>query len=196
MAEPGITSIKSMTYRGAVEEWGNTYHFDGDPPANPADWLTLASYLALLEKAVLPSEQSIVRFYCYEDTDDHSVLTIDADTPFAPVTGTLTFSSPKAYAPGDAAMWIRWKTARVNSNGNPIYLRKYYHGVILNSPGTDGDTIYTTQKDALDTLAGLLNSAVGDWPGLVGPDGVAPGADRSSTYATTRTLKRRGARPH
>ena len=93
-------------------------------------------------------------------------------------------------------MWIRWKTARVNSNGKPIYLRKYYHGVAIAPETGDGDLIVFEQRTALGTLATGLNTAAGDWPGIAGPDGVAPGASTHSFYATTRTLKRRGARPH
>lgn len=196
MAEPGITSIKSFLYRDAVEEWGNTYHFDGDPPANPTDWASLFTALVNLEKTVLPAGTTIVRAYCYEDTDDHSVLTIDSDSGFTPVAGTVTTGGTAVLAPGDAAMWIRWKTARVNSNGKPIYLRKYYHGVLVNPTGTESDAIYSGQHTPLVALGASLNSAAGDWPGLVGPDGVVPGAHKVSTYATTRTLKRRGARPH
>lgn len=196
MAEPGITSIKSFTYRGNVEEWGNTYHFDGDPPANPADWLSLYEALVDLEKPIFASSLSIVRAYCYEDTDDHSVLTLDADSGFSPVSGTLSITGAHAQAPGDAAAWCRWKTARVNSKGNPIYLRKYFHGVITQIDGGDGDNIAAEQKTALQNFADDVNAPSGDWPGLVGPDGVVPGANRVSTYATTRTLKRRGARPH
>jgi hypothetical protein len=196
MGQPGITSIKSFEYRDAVEEWGNTYHFDGDPPSDEAGWLDLFVELAALEKTVLPITTSIVRAYCYDDTDDHSVFTLDTDAGFTSVAGTATYTTGSYLAPGDAAMWIRWKTARLNSNGKPIYLRKYYHGVIVTPAGGDGDTIQSGQHTALEALADSLNTVTGDWPGLVGPDGVVPGANKVSTYATTRTLKRRGARPH
>lgn len=92
-------------------------------------------------------------------------------------------------------MWIRWKTARVNTHGKPIYLRKYYHGVIVSPASSDGDTIESTQKTALDSLGPALNATSGSWPGIAGPDGVAPGDALASTYATTRTLRRRGKRP-
>jgi hypothetical protein len=196
MGQPGITSIKSFEYRDAVEEWGNTYHFDGDPPSNDADWLSLFEALVAIEQPILPITTEIVRAYCYEDTDDHSVLTLDTDSGYTPVAGTATYTTGSYLAPGDAAMWIRWKTARTNSNGKPIYLRKYYHGVIVTPAGGDGDTIQSAQHSALLTAATALNTSSGDWPGLVGPDGVVPGASKVSTYATTRTLKRRGARPH
>jgi hypothetical protein len=196
MSAPGITSIKSFTYRDKVEEWGNTYHFVGDAPSNPTDWISLAAALFALEKTVLPITTDIVRAYCYEDTDDDSVLTIDTGDAGLPVTGTATYTTGSYLAPGDAAAWVRWKTARVNTNGKAIYLRKYYHGVIVSPAGGDGDTIQSAQASAYVALGTDLNDVSGDWPGIAGPDGVAPGASSASTYATTRTLRRRGARPH
>lgn len=196
MAAPGIITVKSFEYRDAVEEWSNRYHFVGDAPSTDPDWVSLAQSLVALEKAVLPITTSIVRAYCYEDTDDDSVFTIDGVSEGWPLAGTATYTTGSYLAPGDSAMWVRWKTARTNSNGKPIYLRKYFHGVIVTPAGGDGDTIQSAQKSALDTFGTAVNDVSGDWPGIAGPDGVAPGTSKSSSYATTRTLKRRGVRPH
>jgi hypothetical protein len=196
VATPGITTIKSFTYRDAVEEWGNSYHFVGDPPSDDAGWDAIVSALITMEKAVLPITTSIVRAYCYPDLSPHhpSVLTV-TDATFGSTSGSLSTPSGSFLAPGDAAMWIRWKTARTNTHGKPIYLRKYYHGVIVTPAGGDGDSVESTQHTALLTLGTALNTAAGDWPGIAGPDGVAPGARAVSPYATTRTLRRRGRRP-
>lgn len=197
MAVAGVTTIKSFTYRDAVEEWGNSYHFVGDPPSDRAGWVSLVSALITLEKTVLPTTTSIVRAYCYPDLSPghDSLYTIDGDS-ILPVAGTQTYTTGTYLAPGDAAMWCRWKTARVNTHGKPIYLRKYFHGVLVTPAGGDGDSIETTQKTALETFAGNVNGTSGDWPGIAGPDGVAPGDHAVSSYATTRTLRRRGVRPH
>lgn len=196
VATPGITTIKSFTYRDAVEEWGNSYHFVGDAPSTDADWISLCSALATLEKTVLPITTSIVRAYCYDDLSPghDSVLTIDPGGIF-PIVGTATYTTGSYLAPGDAAMWIRWKTARTNTNGKAIYLRKYFHGVIVSPAGGDGDSVQSGQYSALLALGASLNGTSGDWPGIAGPDGVAPGAHTASPYATTRTLRRRGRRP-
>ena len=196
MATPGVTLIKSFTYRDAVEEWGNSYHFVGDVPSDDAGWESLVSALVAIEKLVLPLTTSIVRAYCYPDLSPHhaSVLTV-TDASFGATTGSLSTPSGSFLAPGDAAMWIRWKTARTNTHGKPIYLRKYYHGAIVTPAGGDGDTIESTQHAALNTLGTALNGVSGDWPGIAGPDGVAPGARAVSPYVTTRTLRRRGRRP-
>lgn len=197
MATPGVVTIKSFTYRNAVEEWSNGYHFVGDPPDTDADWLTLVAELVTLEKAVLPGTTQIVRAYCYPDYSPHhdSSLTIEG-TSFGAPFGTLAVGSGSTLAPGDAAVWIRWKTARLNTRGKPIYLRKYYHGAVITSDGSDADTVEAAQVTALGSLATSLNTTTGGWPGIAGPDGVAPGAHTVSPFVTTRTLKRRGVRPH
>lgn len=195
---PGITSIKSFTYRDAVEEWGNTYAFLGDAPSDLAGWEALAAALFAMEKEVLPITTEIVRAYCYDDilADPQSAaFTLDTGEAGLPVTGLATYTTGSYLAPGDAAAWVRWKTARTNTHGKPIYLRKYYHGVIVSPAGGDGDTIQAAQVTAYRALGTALNTPSGDWPGLCGPDGVAPGASTSSSYATTRTLRRRGRRP-
>jgi hypothetical protein len=196
MATPGVTTIKSFTYRDAVEEWGNSYHFVGDPPSTRADWVLLVSSLIALELPVLPITTSVVRAYVYDDLSPghDSLYTIDT-ADFGSSPGSATYTTGSYLAPGDAAMWVRWKTARVNTHGKPIYLRKYFHGVILTPAGGDGDTIQSAQHSALGTFGGAVNGTSGDWPGIAGPDGVAPGDHAVSTYATTRTLRRRGARP-
>lgn len=196
MARPGITMIQSFTYRQAVEEFSNQYHFLGDAPSDEAGWNALCTELLTLLIPIFPATVTFKRAYAYDDTAADSVYTIELPVFAGPPSGSLSVSSGSYQAPGDSAMWIRWKTARVNSKGRPIYLRKYYHGVVITPESGDGDLIFYDQRAALDTLAGALNTTTGDWPGLCGPDGVAPGAHTHSIYATTRTLKRRGARPH
>lgn len=196
MAAPGVTLVQTFTYRGQPEEFSNTYHFVGDPPANDTDWRSLVDSLAGKVGHGLTTLVTIIRAYCYEDTDDNAVFTYDMLAESAQVVGSVSVTS--AYlAPGDCAAWIRWKTARTNSNGHPIYLRKYYHSVVLaGDTGDAQDQLETgTYKPSLETVGTDLNTSFGDWPGIAGPDGVAPGAMVVSTYVTTRTLKRRGARP-
>lgn len=197
MAASGITIIKSFVYRGASEEWSNAYHFTGDPPSDSAGWESLVDAFVDIEKLGMGACNTYLRAYCYEDTDDHAVFTYDYATAHGSVTGSLSPAGGTAFAPGDAAAWVRWKTARTNTNGNPIYLRKYYHGVAVTvGGGVAADDVASATLSALLTLGTDLVGATGDWPGIAGPDGVAPGASTASTFITTRTLERRGKRPH
>lgn len=196
MAASGVTVVYSFLYRGAAEEWSQQYHFVGDPPGTDADWISLGSALAALLLPTLASAVTVERMYCYEDTDDDSVYTFVLADHSVDGAGELVAGAGNVETPGDSASWVRWKTARTNSNGKPIYLRKYFHGVFCSVAGGDTDTLSSGYKSALEDFGGAVNDVSGDWPGIAGPDGVAPGASAASPFVTTRTLKRRGIRPH
>jgi hypothetical protein len=194
VAAPGIVVIKSFTYRGAAEEWSNKYHFQGAAPANPADWRALCDAFILQEKAVLTDVVNIIRVQCYEDTDNPSVYTYDLAAFGGVVAGTyVTGSSADLLEAGDTVGLIRWNTGRVSSRGKPVYLFKYYHGVMHESG--QPDRLRTTLKTAYATFANAIRSAASPWPGLADKTGTEPVGYLAETYLTTRTLKRRGRRP-
>jgi hypothetical protein len=125
-----------------------------------------------------------------------AVWSFDYTAAAAEVPGTLAPSGTWTLAPGDSAVWERWKTSRMNSRGKPIYLRKYYHDATIQTTASP-DTVTTSQKTALEAFGTKL------------VDGSFAGArtirSRShaetiishacSQFVTTRTLHRRGRRP-
>jgi hypothetical protein len=182
-----------MTYRDAAEEFSNRYHFTGEAPVDHTGWHDLAVALWTILAPMFDPTITLVRAYGYLDDGTDSVMTIDfTAVPLAPLPGTGTVSGIRS--PGDAAMTSRWKTARVNSKGKPIYLRKYWHGVQQDT--TDHDKVAGTQHSAQQTATAAL---IADWGStssqLCGPDGVVPTLPSASIWVTTRTLKRRGRRP-
>lgn len=190
---PSVTLVKSFTYRGVLEEWSNTYHYSGTVPATHAARVALAQAIGLAEQGLFTSAVVFRRMYFYNAGDEHSVDAVeyiagDAD----PLGGSLS-SSGLVKAPGDAAFWVRWKTPdRVN--GKPIYLRKYLHDVLLATGG--GDSVAATQRTAALTYANKMID--GTLPGsfkVCGPQGAVASSPVVATFATTRTLKRRGKRP-
>lgn len=192
---PSITIVKRFPYRGdTMEEFSNKYHFSGDVPGDDAAWKTLADAIIAAERPMLPASVSFVRAYGHEAGNEFAVATIDYTAPpLTPVAGTLAVSGV-AKAPGDAAFWVRWRTAHKNSRGKWIYLRKYFHGVLIGT--TDGDIVATQQKAAAEAYAPKMTD--GSLPGgvkICGPQGAVAGPAAVSTYTTTRTLKRRGKRP-
>jgi hypothetical protein len=113
-------------------------------------------------------------------------------SPLSPIPGTL--SSLEDQLPGDAAMVARWATGRTSSKGKPIYLFKYFHGVVEGNPP---DGILAAQATALQDYADAMLDELGSTSlKMAGPDGVVPiGGAHASPWVTTRTLKRRGRRP-
>lgn len=195
---PGVVTVQKFKYRGVDEEWSQKYHFTGDHPSDDAGWIALIGALLPLIQVINTDRVTLIRAYGYNTTDpghaadyvyecaDHGgVLVGDQNTSIADV------------APGDAASWVRWKTGRTNTHGKPIYLRKYFHSVILSGESDDNqDSLDATYKTNLAAFGATVLASSGAWPGLAGPDGVAPpGPIVASSFVTTRTLKRRGKRP-
>lgn len=196
MSAPGVTVGFSFPYRNAIEEWSQRYHFVGDPPADQAGWESLYDDLASLLAPCLTDDTWVITGYGYEDTDNDSVATMVRLRGGSGTQGELTPLTGAQLAPGDAAAWVRWDTGRDNTNGRNIYLRKYFHGVYTHVASDDGDNIDENQVDALAAFGSAVAGASGDWPGIAGPDHAAPtGGIAVSPFITTRTLKRRGARP-
>jgi hypothetical protein len=187
--------VKSFPYRGVAEEWANVYHLSVGAPGSPADWRTMADGLINAESAVLDTTTTVERVLCYEDTNNPAVYTYELADFAGVVTGTYSPGSTGYLAPGDSAAWIRWDTGRLSSKGKKVYLRKYFHPAIISNAGEPDGIIagWRTLADAFggECLAGMTGGfQIGD------PAGALPtGAVGVSTYATTRTLKRRGRRP-
>ena len=195
----GITLIKTLDYRAAVEEWSNHYHLTGTPPSSPSAWRTLFDALVAAEKTLYNGGVTVIGGYGYDDdaTTAHAVWSVDLRvTPDTPVGGT--FATTGHQFPGDAAAWCRWKLNRNNSKGKPIYLRKYFHGALgLVSPtGDQTDTILAAQVTAYAAFATLLDTGAGvGGTHIRDTGGASIVSNGCSSFITTRTLKRRGKRP-
>lgn len=198
-AQTGLTVIKRFLYRGdANEEFSNTYHFTGSVPADATAWRALFDALVVIEKPCYTAATTVVRGYGYDDDADDAISVWSVDltvSPESPVAGTLTTASSSP-APGDCAVWARWKTSRLNSNGKPIYLRKYFHDA-RTLDTSNKDTVATAQHTALLALGAKMD----DGSFISSRKITARGHTDTilnhgcSTYTTTRTLKRRGKRP-
>jgi hypothetical protein len=194
MAAPGIVAVMTMTYRDAPEEWSQKYHFQGDAPSDPAGWRSLCDDFVALLAPALASRVTILRFQCYEDTDDTSVYTYNLAAFAGTVAGTYTLVADcQGYAQGDDAALVRWNTGRVSSRGKPVYLFKYFHSPAQSSGDVDKPS--DSYKARLATFAAAVEAVSGDWPGIADKTGTAPVGQLAESYLTTRTLKRRGRRP-
>lgn len=187
---PSITIVKSFTYRNAPEEYANTYHFAGDTPDDEAAWESLAVAIWNEERKMLNTSVSLSAGYGYEAGNESSVWQYDfADDPPANPAGVIVTADQ---APGDAAVWVRWKTPDRNSKGRPIYLRKYFHGFGTQDP----DGVGSATAAAMLVYGEKMKD--GTLPGgftICGPQGAAAGAVGTSAFVGFRQLKRTGKRP-
>lgn len=188
-----ITLVKSFDYRGLPEEWSNTYHFTMDsPPTEEGQWSNLAMAIWEEERKVIQSSSHLVRAYCYEPGNEHSVEQIEwPNEDVTTMSGQNTDNGIDMA--GDQAVWIRAKVG-TSSTGKKVYIRKYYHDVPLGAQG--GDRIHPLTVPRLNDLAATLidGSMLGGFK-WVAPQGATGSQPFAPIYPTTRTLKRRGKRP-
>lgn len=197
--EDSLTIVKSFTYRGAAEEWSNTYFMTGDLPSSPASWKTLADAVIADEKACYTSHTEVVRAIGHQAGESVAVWSYDYLAASEEVPGTLTPTTATSFQGGDAAAWIRWSTDRLTSRGKPIYLRSYFHDVYGGSSATTVDSLDATQKTHLQAYGAEWVTGFTDGDGVLhtraGPHGVVGLVPLAATFLTTRTLERRGRRP-
>lgn len=190
---PSIVILKSFDYRGKPEVWSNKYHFSGTVPSSDAAWKILADALIAAEAPMFKGNVTFPGALGYVAGDNNSVFQIDYTVPPNTLaTGTASVGSAQE-GPGDSAFWVRWGTPDRTSKGKKIYLRKYFHGTLLDATG---DFLLPAQASAAATYAGKMTD--GTLPGgfkVCGPQGAVAGANKVQTAITTRTLKRRGKRP-
>ena len=199
-SQVGITLVKRFYYRGDPnEEFSNTYHLSGSVPSDATAWRTLVDALIAQEKTGYSFDVQVIRAYGYDSDSPTATAVFSVDltvSPNSPVSGTLS-PTGGAQQSGDCAVWVRWKTSRLNSRGKPIYLRKYFHDVFATIVTNTADTVLAAQKTALNALGAKLQDGSFAEARTVTARGhtdtiVSHGA---SSFVTTRTLKRRGKRP-
>jgi hypothetical protein len=191
----GLTVLFRFGYRAdAQEEWSQQYWFTGGTPADATAWNALRAALVVGIRPCLPSTVQHIGSYGYDSEDDGATAVYSDDYRATPVAGTLT-TTGGTICPGDSAVWLRWKTSRLNSNGKPIYLRKYFHPAVATT-GTPDDVL-AAQNTALDALGTLLvdGSFIGARKITARGHTDVITNHSSSVWVTTRTLKRRGKRP-
>lgn len=191
---PSITLVKRFTYRGQPEEFSNTYHFTGTTPATDAAWKALGQAIFAGEGNLYRTSVKLAKIYGYNAGNEQSVYQQDyIGNGETEPQGLITNTAGTILLPGDSAGWLRAKIG-VSSKGKKVYIRKYYHGVFV--PDTGGDQLAVGWKQNAENLGTLLLG--GTLPGgfkWCGPQGQTATNPVASTFATTRTLKRRGKRP-
>lgn len=146
--DPSLKIIKTFTYRGALKEFSNRYHFDNLAPADATKWTALADAVVNAEKAIYQSTAGfkIIGAVGYDAGSEVPVFSKSYST-----SATGSFASV-SLVPGDVAALVRYSTAQRSVKNHPIYLFNYYHQV-FGSTALDPDMLNPAQKTAMTTYA-------------------------------------------
>ncbi len=190
---PKITIVKTFKYRGRDEEWSNSYTFSGGMPADNPSWKALGDAIWDLERECVRPPVAVVQYYGYAAGAVPSVAQIDRrQEPIGPRSGNLSGQDGVAMS-GDQAAQCRALVGN-SVKGKKVYVRKYFHGGFVSL--ADTDKVSGPMLAGLTLLAqGMTNGTLPGGRKWCGPTGAQATQPTAPVFVTTRTLKRRGARP-
>jgi hypothetical protein len=192
-ATPSITIVKEFKYRGRDEEWSNSYHFSGATPGDNPSWKELGDAIWAKEKACLRGDVKVVQYYGYQAGTVASVAQIDRRGEPVNLRGGALSGVGGQLMSGDQAAMCRALVGN-SVKGKKVYVRKFFHGGFISD--ADADKVSGAMVAALIALAEAMTD--GTLPGgrkWVSPSGAQATQPSAPPFVTTRTLKRRGARP-
>jgi hypothetical protein len=146
-----IRVVKQFTYRGALRNFSNRYHFGTYLPPDATHWTTLSDAIVTAEKAIYkPLAQGgakIIETVGYAGGSEVPVFTKLYTTD-----GTLV-GTPWGPCPGDCAALVRYSTPDRSSKNHPVYCFNYYHSIGTDESVADSDTLASIQLTAMSTYA-------------------------------------------
>ena len=167
MARVGISITKQVAFRGATQEFSNVYYYEMLSLPDQAAADTMIDNLTTLEKTFHSTLVTFVKGRCWSQTGSPASNNMISQKNLSGTGGRATNS---AHDP-ERAFLFRLR-AGVDSRGNPVYLRKWYHAygdfvsgqVVGNAQLTQQSPWSTAQRDA--QVAAM--QAIGDANGSAG----------------------------
>lgn len=123
MAIVGVSITKSLSFRGAAQEFGNTYYYTTPLPVTQTVADGLVDAIVTKEKAIFSGSVSFLRGRCWTaggTPSQNEMLVTKA------LSGTGSGAAAIAGQDRERAFLVRFR-AGVDSRGNPVYLRKWWH---------------------------------------------------------------------
>jgi hypothetical protein len=123
MSRVGVSITKSVSFRGVAQEFSNTYYYETPLPviASVAD--SLIDNIVAKEKAIHSVVVSFLFARCWSaggTKQENNMITQKS------LSGTGSGVSPQSGQDRERAFLVRAR-AGVDTRGNPVYLRKWWH---------------------------------------------------------------------
>lgn len=184
-AAPSIKIIKSIPWKGGVQNWSNRYHFTGTLPADSTHWTTLSDAIVAAEKLLFNPYVKIVEAVGYDAGSDVPIFSKAYGSAACTASNTGDVQSAEVVA------LVRYGTATRTSKNHPLYLFNYYHGAYCTS-STANDWLLNGQKTLLGTyaaewLTGFSDGAVNHT--RCGPNGDVATSQVVESYVTHRDFR-------
>jgi len=159
MARVGVSITKSLSFRGVAQEFGNTYFYETPLPviASVAD--SLIDNIVTKEKNLFSASVNFLFARCWSaggTKQENNMITQK------PLSGTGSQANPIAGQDRERAFLVRFR-AGIDTRGNPVYLRKWWHLNVGSVSGTNLTTNVLEQTAQLPAgvRTSLENSADG-----------------------------------
>lgn len=179
MARIGVSITKNTAFRNSIQEFSNVYYYDVNNKPSIAQADAFIDNLTALEKTFHSTDVTFVRGRCWTETGNKATNEMISQKNLSGV-GARTASTS---LDKERAFLFRLR-AGVDSRGNPVYLRKWYHacgvfvasatigaGVLQNTSGfTAGER--SAQVAAMNAIGNANGSP--ELPVLVAKSGRAP----------------------
>jgi hypothetical protein len=123
MARIGVSITKSTAFRNSTQEFSNVYYYEVDSTPTVAQADTFIDNLTALEKTFHASNVTFVRGRCWSAGGGAAANNMISQKQLS---GTGARSAVSSSLDKERA-WLFRIRAGVSSNGQPVYLRKWFH---------------------------------------------------------------------
>lgn len=184
MPRVGISITKQISFRGATQEFSNVYYYEMGTLPDASGAATMINNLVTLEKTFHSTAVTFTKGRCWKETGDKTTSEMINQVNLSGTGSGSTVTSMDR----ERAFLFRLR-AGIDTRGNPVYLRKWYHscGNFVGSVAVSTTLLEQTSTMSQanrDTLANAMQN-IGDANGSAGVPKLCAKSGRLPTAGAT-----------